>query len=408
MQLTQPACRDDDPAGGASLVRGSNQSGMRNHNERLVLSLIRQRGPLPKAEIARVSGLSAQTVSVIMRALEAEGLLIKGDPVRGKVGQPSVPMRLAREGAYFFGLKVGRRSVELVLTDFHGRVLHRAMQTHTHPTPEFTVAFLHKNIAELLEHLPIAQRSKVAGLGIAIPFFLWDWAESLGVEDSEMAAWRTADIRSDIAARYDFPVFLQNDASAACGAEVVFGPSDGPRDFLYFYVGYFIGGGVVLNGALYTGGGNAGALGPLPVPRPNGKVQPLIDVASLSVLESRLHGFGVATTTMWQSSEDWDIDADTLAVWIDGAAYGLAHAITAACAVIDFGAVLIDGWIPKSLRADLVAAVNRELDMQNFTGLQRPDVRGGTIGADARVLGAASLPLSERFLVAPNAFAKPA
>ena len=57
---------------------------MREHNERLVLTLIRQLGPLAKAEIARLSGLSAQTVSVIMRALEADG-------------------------AYFFGLKIGRR-----------------------------------------------------------------------------------------------------------------------------------------------------------------------------------------------------------------------------------------------------------------------------------------------------------
>ena len=88
-------------------VRGSNQSGMRAHNERLVLTLVRQMGPLPKAEIARMTGLSAQTVSVIMRALEADGLLEKGAPIRGKVGQPSVPMGLVAQGAYFLGLKIG-------------------------------------------------------------------------------------------------------------------------------------------------------------------------------------------------------------------------------------------------------------------------------------------------------------
>ncbi|WP_236646175.1 winged helix-turn-helix domain-containing protein, partial [Sulfitobacter sp. HI0021] len=51
---------------------------MRAYNERLVLSLIRRSGPTSKAEIARLTGLSAQTVSVIMRALEADGLLKKG------------------------------------------------------------------------------------------------------------------------------------------------------------------------------------------------------------------------------------------------------------------------------------------------------------------------------------------
>ena len=71
---------------------GSNQSGMRARNERLVLSILRRQGALPKAEIARKTGLSAQTVSVIMRALEQDGLLEKGEKQRGKVGQPSIPM----------------------------------------------------------------------------------------------------------------------------------------------------------------------------------------------------------------------------------------------------------------------------------------------------------------------------
>ena len=97
------------PDGGAP--KGTNQSGMRAHNERLVLSLVR-REALAKSDIARMTGLSAQTVSVIMRALEQDGLLLRGDPVRGKVGQPSVPMHLAADGAFFYGLKVGRRSAD--------------------------------------------------------------------------------------------------------------------------------------------------------------------------------------------------------------------------------------------------------------------------------------------------------
>ncbi|MCG6902293.1 MAG: ROK family protein, partial [Rhodobacter sp.] len=209
------------------------------------------------------------------------------------------------------------------------------------------------------------------------------------------------------AARYDFPVFLQNDASAACGAEVVFGPADAPRDFLYCYIGYFVGGGVVLNGALYTGGGNAGALGPLPVPAPGGGVQQLIDVASLSVLEDRLKASGADTASIWKNTEDWQIDPGILHDWIDSAAEGLAYAIVTAASVIDFKAVMIDGWLPESVRDDMVATVERKLDAQNLTGLHRPDILAGSIGADARALGAASLPLSERFLIEPNSFSKP-
>src|SRR5690242_6327552 len=88
-----------NPSGGANQIR------VRAYNERLVLSLVRPYGALSKADIARRSGLSAQNVSVIMRALEKEGLLSRGEPIRGRVGQPSIPMRLNPDAVYSFGVK---------------------------------------------------------------------------------------------------------------------------------------------------------------------------------------------------------------------------------------------------------------------------------------------------------------
>lgn len=379
--------------------RGSNQSGMRAHNERLVLTLLRRHGPMAKSEIARVTGLSAQTVSVIMRALEEDGLLQRGDPVRGKVGQPSVPMRLAAGGAYFLGLKVGRRSAELVLTDFKGRVKSRASRLHAFPQPDDVVRFAVTQIDAMLDGLAPADRDRIAGLGIAIPFFLWDWAEHLGVPQEAMADWRDADIRDEIAKKTGLPVYLENDASSACGAEIVFGPYDGARDFLYFYVGYFIGGGVVLDGKLFSGRGNAGALGPMPVPDGKGGMCQLLEVASLSVLETKLRQAGHETLSMWESTEGWDFDTGILDDWISQTASSLAHAIVSACSVMDFTAIRIDGWLPLGLRAKLVKAVQTALEQVDLSGLTVPEITSGSIGPDARSLGAASLPLSARFLI---------
>lgn len=381
------------------ISRGSNQSGMRAHNERLVLTLLRRHGPMAKSEIARATGLSAQTVSVIMRALEQDGLLKRGDPVRGKVGQPSVPMRLASDGAFFLGLKVGRRSAELVLTDFMGRVRSRATRLHAYPEPGDIVRFAITQIAAIQDGLSPRERERIAGLGISIPFFLWDWAQHLGVPDQDMAAWRDADIRAEIERSTGLTVFLQNDATSACGAEIVFGPYEGAQDFLYFYVGYFIGGGVVLNGKLFSGHGNAGALGPSPVPDGKGGMCQLLEVASLSVLDERLRDAGHQTAAMWESTEGWDFNRKVLEDWVALAAHGLAHAIASACSVIDFGAVRIDGWLPLGLRADLVEAVKEALARVDLSGLTIPDIEPGHIGPDARALGAASLPLSGRFLI---------
>ena len=130
----------------ARIHRGTNQSGMRDYNERLVLSLVRQHGSLAKTEIARLTKLSAQTVSVIMRELEEEGLLLRNEPVRGKIGQPSIPMSLNPEGAFFLGLKIGRRSAELVLIDFLGTVRAMLQLSYRYPAPRETVEFVSQGI----------------------------------------------------------------------------------------------------------------------------------------------------------------------------------------------------------------------------------------------------------------------
>lgn len=398
---------DSSTSAAKTAVRGSNQSGMRAYNERLVLSLVRQSGPLAKSKIAQMTGLTAQTVSVIMRSLEADGLLQKGEPVRGKVGQPSVPMSLCKDGAFFLGLKIGRRSVGLVLTDFMGKVVDRISHYGGYPSPDGVVQFASEAIETLLSRLPVEHRSRVAGLGIALPFQLWDWAGLLDAPPVEMADWRERDIEADVAAICDFPVFLCNDASAACGAELVFGDQERPRDFLYFFVSYFVGGGLVLDNTLYTGKtGNAAALGSIPVTVGDGSVRQLVDVASLVRLEMDIVAQGGDREEIWGSFDAWSLPEDMLSSWLDEASSGLAQAILSSNCVIDFECVLIDGSMPKEVRADLVKRTSKCLQKMSLTGVGTPEIREGTIGSDARSLGAASLPLSERFLVDRKAFLK--
>ena len=381
-------------------IRGSNQSGIRAHNERLLLSILRQDGPMAKADIARATGLSAQTVSNIMRGLETDGLIAKGEPQRGRVGQPSVPIRLADDGAFFWGMKIGRRSAELVLANFLGQVLASAHQTYRYPTPEDTIRFARESVTRISSGLSSVQRDRIAGFGIAMPYQIWRWAREIDVAPETMSAWKTFDVAAALQDVCDCPVFLENDASSACGAQLVFGDGSLPPDFLYFYVGYFIGGGVVLDNRLYTGPtGNAGAIGPLPVIGPDGRLTQLLEVASLSRLERDVLAADGDIDRLWNSPHDWNVPSDILTGWTETTAAALAQAIIAALSVIDFEAIVIDGWMPASVRSDLVQAIRSQMSRVNMTGLNAPDVVEGTIGPDARALGAASLPLSHRFLL---------
>jgi predicted NBD/HSP70 family sugar kinase len=385
-------------------VRGTNQSGMRDHNERLVLSLVRQHGALAKSDIARKTGLSAQTVSVIMRGLEEDGLLERGEPVRGRVGQPSIPMSLAAEGAFFFGLKVGRRSADLVLTDFRGRLRAARRKVYRYPTPDAVVGFVREAAPALTAELPAALRGRIMGMGVAMPFQLWNWVSIIGAPQEEMDTWRTRDLGAELGVVVGLPVYVQNDATSACGAELIFGTGERPKDFLYFYFGTFIGGGLVMNGQLFLGRtGNAAAVGSIQVPAPGGGTRRLIDLASMSVLAEAMEAAGEGSDHLWSQHDRWDVSQAVLDPWLDQAAGALAHATLAAAALLEVQAVLIDGWMPVAVRAELVRRTEAALLRLDLAGIDVPVIREGTVGADARAVGAAAIPLSQRYLIDQNA-----
>jgi len=383
--------------------RGTNQAGVRLYNERLILSLIRRHGSLTKVEIARLTGLSTQTTTVTINRLKADGLLRAGERQRGRIGQPAVPYSLNPDGAFALGLKIGRRSSDLVLMDFVAGVHERRRITYAHPVPAQVMAFAGAGIPELVGQLGARQRNRIAGLGVAMPFELWSWESELEMPAGTLGDWRSLDVTGELSRLVaPWSVRVCNDATSACAAELTFGLGRAYRDFAYFYVGAFVGGGVVLNGSLFPGrSGNAGALGSMPVraadPGGGPGVQQLIRSASLYLLERRLVDAGQRGTDIWLSPDDWSRFAAPLEAWIDEAAAGLAQAIAGALSVIDFEAVVIDGAFPADVRRRLVErTIERYADM-NRQGLTEAAIVEGTIGRDARAIGGAAMPLLAAF-----------
>jgi predicted NBD/HSP70 family sugar kinase len=390
-----------DPSGGANQVR------VRAYNERLVMSLVRRHGSLSKAEIARRSGLSAQTVTVIMRALEAEDLLVRGEPTRGKVGQPSVPMHINPDAVFSLGLKIGRRSADLVLMDFVGGIRRQVRRTFAYPMPGPLLAFVAEGLAELEASMSARERGRIAGFGVAAPFELWSWASEVGAPQSEMDQWRGVDLEAEIAARVPYPVVLQNDATSACAAELVFGLGPQYPDFLYLFIGSFIGGGVVLNSALFTGRtGTAGAIGPLPVQGRDGQTVQLLKIASIYRLENLLRDHGANPEPLWYSPDDWIDFGQPLELWIEDTAAALAQAVVASASVIDFSAIIIDGGFPGWVRARVVAATRAAIARLDLQGVTLPEIVEGAVGSSARSIGGASLPLFSRYLPDQNVLFK--
>lgn len=390
-----------------ALSRGTTQTGVRIYNERLILSLVRLHGQLPKAEMARLTGLSAQTVSVIVRQLEADGLLKRRTPQRGKVGQPLVPFELDSNGAFSIGLKVGRRSGDLMLLDLAGNVRHTIHRPYTFPSPAEMMGFVTSGVEELIAGLSEAQRQRISGMGIAAPFELWNWAEDVGAPPDVLMAWKDFDLQAEIAKLFGWPIHFCNDASAACAAELLFGHGRDLQDFAYFYLGYFIGGGVVLNGSLYLGRhGNAGALASFPVTSARGGSEQLVHSTSLASLERDIQREGGDPELLWRDSGEWRGAGPALDRWLARAAQDVATAAAGVMAVLDCAAIIIDGAVPLQVRARFVDEVRAALARVDCQGLAEFPILEGAIGADARALGAASLPLFDNFIINRNVLFK--
>lgn len=382
------------------LHSGVNQSGVRAHNERLLLSMLHRHGSMPGSEVARQTGLSSQTVSVILRKLEADGLVRRGESLRGKVGKPSVPMAICPDGVLSYGLKVGRRSADLVLMDFTGKVRRHLSIQYPYPMPDQVTAFLRDAFARIEDDLTRAERARICGIGVARPFELWRWHEIVGAPQEALNVWKQVDFPTLLAELTDLPVFELNDATAACRAEHMFGGGKRFGDYAYFFLGAFVGGGVVLNHAVLEGNrGNAGAMGPMPVAAADGQRQQLLEIASFHVLEQELSAAGLDPSKLWHQPLDWSDFAPQVDSWAKRAVRALAHAGLSVCAVIDFEAIVIDGAMPADLRSVLVEGVRAELGRLDARGLIVPEVAEGSIGPDARAIGAACAPIIAQFLL---------
>jgi predicted NBD/HSP70 family sugar kinase len=403
MEEAAPIGEANPPAALPGGSRGSTQTGVKLYNERLVLSLIRRHRSLAKVEIARLTGLSTQTTTVIINRLEADGLLLAGEPQRGRIGQPSVPYSLNPAGAFGLGLMIGRRSSDLVLMDFTAGIRARRRTIYSFPAPEEIMAFAEREMPSLLAELPEVQHGRISGIGVAMPFELWNWEADLQTPPGVLGKWRDFDVAAELARRLGpWPVRVCNDATSACAAELTFGAGAAYRNFAYFYVGAFIGGGIVLNGSLFPGrSANAGALGSMPIMRrdENGErsLQQLIRTASIYQLERRLNAAGRRGTDIWLSPDDWSSLDPPLEAWITESAEALAQAVAASLAVIDFEAIIIDGAFPVGVRRRLVERTNEHWARMDRQGLTDALVVEGSIGRDARAIGGAALPLLAAF-----------
>lgn len=381
--------------------RGSNQTGLRQFNERVVLHAIRLHGPQPKADLARLTKLSTQTVSLIIDRLIGDDLVMRLDAVRGKVGQPSVPIALNPDGAYSVGIKIGRRSCDALLLDFVGQVRSRTSLTYDYPDPDTVFAFIAQQLGAVQKQLGKAV-GHLYGVGIATPLSLDGWKSLLGVSPERAARWQGVDIAATVQGMTQLPVQLVKDTAAACVAELVSGRGRNTKSYLYVYVDTFIGGGLVIDNHLRSGlNGNAGAIGSMPLHTAQTQSATLpaqmLSIASLHQLEKLFAQAGLDSAACYDQRATLAPWREHTLSWITQAAPAIAFAALNAACLLDLDAVILDGSLSRDMLQLLSTATQSAMATYAWEGVAQPVLMQGTVGADARAMGGGLLPLYSQF-----------
>ncbi len=357
---------------------------MRARNLEVVLGAVSRGGPLTRAALAELTGLTKSTVSKLVGDLVDAGLLAETGPARaGERGRPGVEVVLSGARVASLGLEINVDYLAVRVLDLTGGVRFAARRERDNrgSRPKKVLSELQ---ALATDGLTEAHRLglEVAGAVLAVSGPVGDGvlfsAPNLGWQDV-----RPADLL-----RLPIPVELDNEANLAALGEFWYG--DGERDFLYVSGEVGIGAGLVVNGTLFSGArGLAGELGHVVV-APQG---PLCRCGGSGCLETfagqeALLSAGKASSltallTALQAGDRVALEACESA----GRALGLA--LTSAVNLLDLDRIVLGGVFTQ-LYPWLSGPVSEVLTTR-LGGLrgEPPVLSASRLGGDAATLGAA-------------------
>ncbi|MFI8262681.1 MULTISPECIES: ROK family transcriptional regulator [unclassified Streptomyces] len=237
---------------------------LRTLNDRAALELLLEQGPLSRAQIARLSGLSKPTSSQMLARLEESGLVVAGGTSAGHPGPGALLYTLNPAAAYVAGLDVTPGLIRTAVADLTGRTI----GTYELTDPEACGGEVDQVIAAVegaaraAGLTPDAIHRVVVGAPLA-----FDHREGRLRYPSHLPGWQSPTLLRELAAGLPMPVDCENDVNLVAIAEGRTGAARGYEDFFLLWNEEGIGAAMMFGGRLYRGRtGGAGEVGFMPVP----------------------------------------------------------------------------------------------------------------------------------------------
>ncbi len=241
-------------------ARTGDQTLIREINLSIILNALRDHPPLSRAALAVATGLNKTTVSSLVQQLIDAGFVGETGVGKNITGRPGILLQLNPQAGGIIGAELGVDFISVVLTDFAARVIWRHQERTDRREHQETI--LRRAMANIQGAVEQARSHSLSILGMALGVPGLVDGESGMLLYAPNLHWENVPLRQMLRTRFNFPVFVDNEASIAAFGETYFGVARGLRNVLYVSAGVGIGGGLVLDGRLYPGGaGFAGEVG---------------------------------------------------------------------------------------------------------------------------------------------------
>ena len=355
---------------------------LRALNERTVLDVVRASGPISRAEVARQTGISRPTVSLVLRSLLEDGLVRETahDPDQPHYG--AVYYEADPEAAVVLGVDLGARAVRTALCDLAGEVRARE-EIRSRGSVEERIEALTSTVRSLLRTgklpLDLLENAVVALPAVVSP------ADGR-VSSADLPGLGASDLRRQLERALRVPVKLENDVNLAAVAEQRHGVAQDVADFAFLLVGAGLGAAVVLEWKLHRG--HNGAAGELDAVR-NGRTDE-VDPCAAAIAKHAAEVAAGKETVLEPPYEVREIfaaarDGDAVAVAVvEETARRIALHVLPLAATLDLPLVVLGGSVGAN--ADLLVPVRRHLE--ELLPFPAPRVEVSALGEAAVIEGA--------------------
>lgn len=341
-------------------------------------------------EISRHCALSQQTVSRLVNELVDRGALVLGNrQASGRRGQPSMSISVNPHYAYSLGVALMTDAMSVLLMDFAGNVVDYDYVAMPAMTRRAVFARLGEVRDRFLDRTPAA-RERLTGVGIGISGYCLDGKSRYNPPRS-LDDWAMVAIDELFSEALGLPAWVENDANAAAIGESFLGAGRDHADFVYVFMAAGLGGGVVIDHRLMRGKhGNGGELGLILPWR-------LFQLPTLETLLQSVRKAGIELDGIAQMLVQFDPEWPGVAEWIEQSRDPLSLIASAIAALLDPDVIVLGGRIPRVLAEMVIPTIELFDDARRQEPRPLPRVMLSQTRVDACAIGAAMLPLEQRF-----------